>query len=228
MNEALVSLDRVTKRYRDGARFIEAVAGVSAELPGAQCCALVGPSGSGKSTLLGLIGAMVAPTSGTVTVAGQNVTHLRDHHRSALRRTHVGFVFQDLALIEGMSVLENVLLPLLPLGGPSRAQAARADELLRRVGLGERAQSRAASLSGGQRQRAAIARALITAPRLLLLDEPTAHLDTPSAEGVVALLGELRNEGTLVVAATHDARLYEHAAIDRTLRLRDGRVEAPC
>jgi putative ABC transport system ATP-binding protein len=214
----------VCKRYRDGTRTIDAVAEVTLEVPKGAFFVLRGPSGSGKTTLLGLLGAMIAPSSGTVSVLGDEVTHLRDHHRTALRRERIGFVFQELSLIDRMSIRENVLLPLVPLGGARRTHAERAEQLLERFGLADRFASRPERLSGGERQRAAIARALILKPPILLLDEPTAHLDTENAAGVVRLLAELRDEGTTIVAATHDPRLADDPQIDRVVAMRDGRI----
>ncbi len=212
----------VRKRYTDGTRRVEAVAGVDLDVPEGVLWVLVGPSGSGKTTLLGLLGAMIAPSAGEVTVLGEDATHLRDHHRTVLRRERIGFVFQDLSLLDGMSVLENVTLPLVPLGGARDADVARARALLSRFGLEAEIDARAERLSGGQRQRAAIARALVRSPKILLLDEPTAHLDSESARAVVDLLCELRDEGTTIVAATHDARLADDPRVDRALRMEDG------
>lgn len=221
MSVALEAVE-VKKRYRDGSRTIEAVAGVSLGVAAGTLEVLRGPSGSGKTTLLGILGAMITPTSGQVRVLGTEVTHLRDRHRTALRRERVGFVFQDLSLIDGMSVRENVLLPRVPLGGARGEDVERAVSLLVRFGLESKVETRAERLSGGERQRAAIARALILSPPVLLLDEPTAHLDTESALAVVALLAELRDEGTTIVAATHDPRLAEDPRVDRQRVMRDG------
>ncbi len=219
-----IVLEDVRKRYLDGATRVDAVAGVRLEVPEGALWVLRGPSGSGKTTLLGLMGGMVTPTSGAVHVLGESLTHLRDHHRTAVRRTKVGFVFQDLSLIDGMSVRENLLLPLVPLGGATKAQADRAEALLTRFGLGDRIDTRASRLSGGQRQRAAIVRALVLSPPVLLLDEPTAHLDTDNAREIVDLLASLRDEGTTIVAATHDPRLADDPRVDRCVSMRDGEV----
>lgn len=224
MSEPALEVSDVHKRYRDGSRTIEAVAGVTLAVPRGSLYVLRGPSGSGKTTLLGILGAMIAPSAGRVSVLGRDVMHLRDHHRTALRREHIGFVFQELSLIDHMSVRENVLLPLVPLGGARKEHVARAKELLDRFGIGDRIDSTPERLSGGQRQRAAIARALVLAPSVLLLDEPTAHLDSANALEVVRMLVELRDEGTTVVAATHDPRLADDARVDRVIAMRDGRV----
>jgi putative ABC transport system ATP-binding protein len=219
-----IALQDVNKRYRDGTRRISAVSDVTLELARGELHVLRGPSGSGKTTLLGLMGSMIAPTSGRVFILGDEVTHLRDHHRAQLRRERVGFAFQELQLIAGMSLRENVLLPLVPRGGARRKDVARAEETLRRFGLEDRIESDIAQLSGGQRQRAAIARALIMQPPILLLDEPTAHLDSDNAREVVALLDELRNDGTTIVAATHDSRLADADEVSHVWTMRDGRI----
>jgi putative ABC transport system ATP-binding protein len=223
MSDAL-EVEKVRKRYRDGSRTIDAVAEVSLNVPPGVLWVLRGPSGSGKTTLLGILGAMIAPTSGRVSVLGEETTHLRDRHRTALRRERIGFVFQELSLIERMSVRENVLLPLVPLGGARAKHVERAEQLLTRFGLADRIGSRPENLSGGERQRAAIARALILEPPILLLDEPTAHLDTDNAASVVSLLAELRDEGSTIVAATHDPRFADDAKVDRVIAMRDGRI----
>lgn len=214
----------VRKCYLDGDRRLCAVDGVSLAIEERALVALRGPSGSGKTTLLGLLGGMIAPTSGDVRVRGESIVHLRDAHRTALRRTTIGFVFQELSLVPEMTLLENVLLPLVPTGGASPAERDRALGLLGRFGLGERARSEARLLSGGERQRGAIARALVRDPPVLLLDEPTAHLDAANAASLVALLCELRDEGRTVVCATHDPRLADDPAVDRSVRLADGRL----
>lgn len=219
---AALQLVEARKRYRDGARRIDAVASVSVSIPKGELHVLRGPSGSGKTTLLGLMGAMIAPTSGGVTVLGDELTHLRDHHRTALRRERIGFVFQHLQLVDGMTVRENVLLPLVPLGGASAAHVKRCEALLARFGIADEIDRRADRLSGGQRQRAAIARALILEPPILLLDEPTAHLDTENALAVVDLLAELVGDGATIVAATHDPRLADDPRVHRVHVMRDG------
>lgn len=227
MNEAApaIAVTSVRKRYTDGTRRIDAVAGVSLEVPAGQLWVLRGPSGSGKTTLLALMGGMLVPTSGAVAWLGEDITHLRDHHRTDLRRRRIGFVFQELSLVPRMSVRENVLLPLVPLGGPAPAHERRAEELLARFGLSDRIDAPVETLSGGQRQRAALARALMLDPPLILMDKPTAHLDTDNALEVVKLLGELRDDGRTVVAATHDPRLADDPRVDRVVTLRDGAVD---
>lgn len=214
----------VKKRYRDGRRTHEAVAGVSLTFEPGSLTVLAGPSGSGKSTLLALAGGMTTPTSGDVRLFGQSIVRLRDHHRAQLRRERVGFVFQDLGLIDTLSLVDNVLLPLLPSGRIDGAARAQAQAWLTRLGLGELAGSRAVALSGGERQRGALARALVTNPDVLLLDEPTAHVDRESAAEIVRVLAELRDEGKIILASTHDPRLVERPEVSRVVELREGRV----
>lgn len=216
----------ISKRYEDGARRREVVSEVSLVVPRGALWVLRGPSGSGKTTLLGLLGAMITPTSGEVWVCGEALSRLRDHHRTRARRRLVGFVFQELALVPGMTLTENVLLPLVPSGGATAAQRAHAAALLERFGLSAFAETRIERLSGGERQRGAVARALVNEPPVLLLDEPTAHLDAARVTDVVAMLAALRDEGRTIVATTHDPRLAESAAVDRVLDLADGRVVA--
>jgi len=222
--DEVLGVSEVFKRYRDGDATVEAVAGVTLSLPRASLNVLVGPSGAGKTTLLGMLGGLVLPTRGDARIDGVSVVHLRDHHRTALRRTKVGFAFQDLALIQGMTLLENVLLPLTPRGGARKEDVTRAEALLERFGLLDKRERRVERLSGGERQRGAIARTLVLEPPILLLDEPTAHLDSENAAAIVDALVELRDDGKTVVAATHDARLAEDGRVDRSLTMRDGRL----
>ncbi|UJR82762.1 ABC transporter ATP-binding protein [Sandaracinus amylolyticus] len=221
---ALLETVEVTKRYLDGERRHLAVDRVSIAIDAGSLIALRGPSGSGKTTLLGLLGGMIAPTSGDVRVDGASIVHLRDRHRTELRRTKIGFVFQELALVPDMTLDENVLLPLVPTGGATRDERARATSLLERFGLASKAEARASKLSGGERQRGAIVRALVRDPRVLLLDEPTAHLDAANATEVVALLASLRDEGRAIVCATHDPRLADDPRVNRAIAMADGRL----
>ena len=221
-----VALRDVHKRYRDGRRTHEAVAGVSLTLSPGTLSVLAGPSGSGKSTLLALAGGMTTPTSGDVQLFGQSIVSLRDHHRAQLRRDKVGFVFQDLGLIASLSLMDNVLLPLVPRGAVDDTTRALALTWLTRLGLGALAESRADALSGGERQRGALARALVTNPSVLLLDEPTAHVDRESAADIVRVLGELRDDGKIILASTHDPRLVDRPEVDRVIEMRDGRLLA--
>jgi putative ABC transport system ATP-binding protein len=222
---ALVQTQEATKRYVDGSRVVKAIDAVSITIAAGEWVALRGPSGSGKTTLLGVLGGMIAPTSGDVLFEGESIVRLREHHRAELRRTKIGFVFQALALVPEMSVLENVLLPLVPDGGAKAEDETKALAALADVGLDRgKALARASLLSGGERQRAAIVRALIREPKLLLLDEPTAHLDRESAESILALLGKQKAAGRTIIVSTHDPRVADAAGIDRTIEMRDGAI----
>lgn len=223
--DEVLAVSSATKVYLDGDRRIEALASATLTVPRGVLWVLRGPSGSGKTTLLGVLGGLTTPTSGEVRVLGERIVTMRDHHRTRLRRRAVGFVLQELGLVPRMTVLENVLLPLTPLGGATRDDVARARANLEKFGIGSRADTRVERLSGGERQRVAVTRALCTRPPCLLLDEPTAHLDGASARDVVDLLVRLRDEEQCtIVAATHDARLSEDPRVDRVLDMADGRL----
>ena len=186
---------------------------VSLTMNRGEAVAIMGPSGSGKSTLLYILGALDAPSSGTVTIDGKNPYALGDREQAAFRNRSIGFVFQDHSLLPQCSVLENVLAPTL-VAAPSEPGAdrdqARARELLLQVGLGDRLDHRPGELSGGEKQRAAIARAMIRDPLLILCDEPTGNLDRASAENVAALLLDLHTRrNTTLVVVTHSAALAE-------------------
>ena len=222
--EPVVVAEEVVKRYFDGGRRVLAIDGVSLEVAAGELVVLMGPSGSGKTTLLGLLGGLITPTKGDVKVAGRSVVHMRDHHRTAWRRRHVGVVFQELMLVPGMSLLENVLLPLAPLGGAGKDEVARAEALLARFGLGDERDARVRRLSGGERQRGALARALVLEPNVLLLDEPTAHVDAENAEAMLELIAEETARGRAVIASTHDPRLTEDARVSRVVRVEAGKL----
>ena len=209
------------KRYGAGETAVDALRGVSLELAAGQFVAVVGPSGCGKSTLLHLCGGMDRPTAGTVAVDGVDLAALDDEALTALRRGRVGFVFQFFNLLPTLTLAENIALPLLLAGAASRVALARAGEKARRVGLGHRLEHYPARVSGGELQRAAVARAVVHRPALVIADEPTGNLDTDNGRRVLSLLRELNREtGVAVLLATHDPALT--AAADRVLRLRDG------
>lgn len=221
--DVVIRAESLRKRVRDGDARRDVVVDVSLEVSAGEFVLLAGPSGSGKTTLLALLGGMLLPTSGEVFLEGTAVSRLREPQRAKLRRRKVGYLFQDLALVPGISALDNVLLPLLPDGlGPEdeTAALARLDDL----GLRDRAGAKVDGLSGGERQRIALARALVTNPAVLLLDEPTAHLDAERSAGLIDRLFGLAEKGTALVIATHDPRLLDDGRVSRTLWLRDGRI----
>jgi lipoprotein-releasing system ATP-binding protein len=221
MKGASVTLRGVVRRFAlEGAPPVEVLRGVDLDVAPGASAAVVGPSGSGKTTLLQLIGALDAPDAGTVAIDGRDLAALDEAGRRDLRLRRIGFVFQLHHLLPQLTVLENALVPAWAAGDAARRRA-RARRLLDRVGLGPRADHRPAQLSGGERQRAALVRALVLEPALLLADEPTGALDRAAAAALADLLLELnREEGVTLVVATHSADLA--ARLARRLRLADG------
>jgi putative ABC transport system ATP-binding protein len=218
-----VTASAVTRRYGEGESAVDALRGVSLEVPSGQFTAVMGPSGSGKSTLMHLLAGLDNPTAGRIVVGGQDITSMRDRQLTRLRRKHIGFVFQSFNLLPTLTAEENILLPLAIAGRRPDAETVAA--LLERMGLTERRRHRPAELSGGQQQRVAIARALIAAPTILFADEPTGNLDSASGAEVLRVLRdavELDGQTTLMV--THDPRAA--AIADRVLFLADGRIVA--
>jgi ABC-type lipoprotein export system ATPase subunit len=209
----------LTKVYRRGAEEVQALDGVSLEVPAGTFGAVVGPSGAGKSTLLHLLGCMDTPTSGRLWLDGESVEGMGEAARTRMRQERIGFVFQHFGLVPTLTVAENVALPTL---FGRRAARERVSELLETVGLAHRRSHRPQQLSGGEMQRAAIARALVNAPRLLLADEPTGNLDTAAGEVVLDLFRRLHGEGLTVIVVTHNPALA--AATERQWTLRDGRL----
>ncbi|GIH92465.1 ABC transporter ATP-binding protein [Planobispora siamensis] len=219
--EPVVRLADATRVHGDGPQAVHALKGVSLEVAAGELVAVMGPSGSGKSTLLNLAGGLDTPTSGSVTVEGTPLTSLTDKERAALRRRRVGYVFQDLNLIPSLTAAENVMLPR-ELDGVRAGRARReALQALAEVGL-EEPDRFPDELSGGQRQRVAIARALAGERRLLLADEPTGALDTPTGDDILRLLRARCDAGAAVLLVTHESRYAAWA--DRVVFLRDGEV----
>jgi putative ABC transport system ATP-binding protein len=220
----VVELHEVRKTYRLGQHVIPALQGVDLSVQRGELLALTGPSGSGKSTILNLCGLIDRPDSGEILLGGQRVTDLDETERTLLRRDALGFVFQSFNLVPVMTVAENVDYPLFIAGVPAAERRERVAAQLEAVGLQDHAQHRPDALSGGQRQRVAIARALIKRPRLVIADEPTASLDSHTADQVLDLMRERGHaEGAAFVIATHDSRLTQRC--DRVLALLDGRLQ---
>ena len=216
----MIELKNVCKSYRKRGAEVQALRGVSFYVPAGGLAAIVGPSGSGKTTLMNILGCLDAPDSGEYLLGGAPVGSLRGGRAARLRSTHIGFVFQGFRLIPTLSALENVELPLILRGEPPRTRREKAVRALARVGLSAREGHRPAELSGGQQQRVAIARALVTAPTLVLADEPTGNLDRAAGETVLQLLLEARSEGRTVLLITHDEGVAAH--IPRRLQIRNG------
>ena len=218
-----VEIQALEKVYGTGAAATHALGGVDATFAAGEFVAIMGPSGSGKSTLLHIVGALESPTAGSVRIAGRELGGLDDGELTRLRREHIGFVFQFFNLLPSLTALENVLLPALIARDTGRERRTRARDLLRRVGLEDRAEHLPNELSGGEQQRVSIARALLLSPELLLADEPTGNLDSRAGAQVLALIRELsRDEGHTVAMVTHDPSAA--AIADRVIFLRDGRV----
>ena len=218
-----LAVENLIKEFPTRGEPLVVLRGVSLELSSGESLAIVGPSGCGKSTLLHIVGTLDRPTAGRVLLDDRDPFALAEPELAAFRNDSIGFVFQDHHLLPQCSVLENVLLPTIAHCSASKADVERARELLAGVGLAERLAHRPAELSGGERQRAAIARALIRRPALLLADEPTGNLDRTTAAGVTELLLRLqREQGTMLIVVTHSLELAER--LDRRVELDDGRL----
>jgi putative ABC transport system ATP-binding protein len=219
---AMIRLDGVEKVYRTERIETVALTGIDLEVAAGEFISIMGPSGCGKSTLLNVMGLLDVPTRGRVTLDGRVLTSSRDRDLAEVRNRTVGFIFQTFHLIPDLTVLDNVLLPLLYRRLSNRDRRQLAMEAIARVGLAARVQHFPSQLSGGQQQRVAIARAMVGAPKVLLADEPTGNLDSAMGEEIMALLKDLQaREGTTIVMVTHDPRQAQQT--ERVVRLFDGR-----
>lgn len=232
MSLPFIELEGVVKRFHEGEPGeFTALHGIDLCLAQGQVHLLAGPSGSGKSTLLALIGGIARPSEGRVRLAGAPLSGLPEHHLAALRRERIGFIFQRYHLVPGLTALENVRLPGLPLGWPRERLQARALQVLAELGVAPRAHERVERLSGGEMQRVAIARALLTDPPLLIADEPTAHLDAALGQQFMDIVASLKGRGHTWVIASHDPRVIDAPVVDRIVHLADGHLQgeaAPC
>ncbi|KAA0249805.1 ABC transporter ATP-binding protein [Acidobacteria bacterium ACD] len=220
----IIEMAGIRKVYDTGKVKVEALGGVDLTVAKGEFVAIVGPSGSGKSTLMNLIGCLDTPSDGEYRLAGELVRGLSRDELADVRNRRVGFVFQAFNLLPQISALENVEMPLVFGGIPPRERRARAEELLTRVGLGDRIDHKPTELSGGQMQRVAIARALAMDPDVVLADEPTGNLDTHSGTDVMGVFLDLSSQGRTLVVITHDLALARRA--HRIVEIRDGRVVA--
>ncbi len=223
----MVELKHITKIFnRNRPDEFTALEDVSLLVEASKVTVFKGPSGSGKTTLLSIVGAMAKPTSGRVLVDGREITSLPERFLTAIRRRTFGFIFQQFHLIRGISALENVMLPAYTTGEKHAALRERALRLLELFGLAAKARARVEWLSGGEAQRVAISRALINDPKVLIADEPTAHLDTKLSMDFLGIMERLNAEGKTVLIASHDPLVYEYSLVDRVVEMRDGRIRA--
>jgi putative ABC transport system ATP-binding protein len=221
-NGTVIQMRTIRKIYDTGKVKVEALRGIDLEIERGELVAIIGPSGSGKSTLMNLIGCLDTPTDGSYELQGRHVAALKKEDLAAIRNRHVGFVFQNFNLLPQISTFENVEMPLLFGGMPTRRRRERVREVLDRVGLADRMDHKPTELSGGQMQRVAIARALAMEPDILLADEPTGNLDTSSGRDIMTLFHELWEQGRTVLVITHDPALAKRAS--RTVEIRDGLI----
>jgi putative ABC transport system ATP-binding protein len=220
----LISVRNLNKEFHMGRIVVQALKDVQVEVYEGEYLSIMGPSGSGKTTLFNMVGALDRPTSGQVTVAGVDLTRLSAKQLAYFRGNHIGYVFQTYNLIPAYSAVDNVAMPLIFSGMPRDRAAARAEEVLGKVGLSHRLTHRPDELSGGQQQRVAIARALANEPAIILADEPTGNLDLHTGEEIIHLLHRLsKDEGVTVIASTHDYKMLDVS--DRILWIKDGCVE---
>lgn len=223
----MIALKDVRKVFNAGRPSeLLAVDGVSLTIEGRKITVLKGPSGSGKTTLLSIIGCMARPTSGRVELSGREITSLTERFLTRIRRESFGFIFQRFNLVSGITVLENVMLPAYPTGEQRPALQQRAMDLLAQFNLAQKAGAKVEWLSGGEAQRAAIARALINNPSVVIADEPTAHLDTKLSHEFMESMEALREEGRTVIIASHDPLVCEAAGIDRIVGMKDGKLDS--
>jgi putative ABC transport system ATP-binding protein len=223
MSEPIISLRDIRKSYQMGDVVSQVLQGVSFDIhPGEYVC-IMGPSGCGKSTLLNVLGCLDQPTTGDYFLGGQNVATLNDDDLSAARNRNLGFIFQSYNLIQQLTVLENIAIPMYYGGADDAKMREVAESLANQVGLGHRLHHKPTELSGGQQQRVAIARALSNSPLVILADEATGNLDSKSGQEILSLFDDLNAQGKTLVFVTHDERMIERAT--RVIRLKDGLVE---
>ncbi len=224
MSKPIIDIENLVKRYEMGDEEVYALRDVSLTIGSNEYLAIMGPSGSGKSTLMNMLGCLDTPTSGKYLFNGANVAEMDDDDLASIRNKEIGFVFQTFNLLPRATSLKNVELPLVYAGVSAEERTHRASEALARVQLADRMSHRPNELSGGQRQRVAIARAIVTAPSIILADEPTGNLDTKTGHDIMNLFSDLWKAGNTVILVTHEEDIAQHAR--RIIRLRDGRIES--
>jgi len=225
MSNLIVETISVTKIYNLGKpNEVTALKDASLQIIKGSLVVLKGPSGSGKTTLLSLIGCQTRPTRGEVIILGKRISKLPEKFMNMHKRSHIGFIFQHFQLIAGMSVLDNIVLPLIPEGISPKERSKRADHLLEQFNLAHRRQFKVSHLSGGEQQRVAIARALINNADILLADEPSAHLDSRLTSDLLDHIEQLKRSGHTILITSHDPIIYQHPAIDQVFEMKDGQI----
>ncbi|MCK5145540.1 ABC transporter ATP-binding protein [bacterium] len=219
----MINLDAIRKEYLVGIQSVHALAGINIKIDKGEYVAVMGPSGSGKSTLMNILGCLDTPSAGDYELNDINVSTMNDDQLAEIRNREIGFVFQTFNLLPRATALHNVELPLIYRGISASKRRLKAEEVLDRVGLGDRMDHRPNELSGGQRQRVAIARALVNDPSIILADEPTGNLDTRTGDEIMQIFESLHDENNTIIMVTHEEYIAEHS--DRIIRLRDGLVE---
>jgi putative ABC transport system ATP-binding protein len=222
--EEIIILNNITKNYLLGKVVIPALKDISLKVDKNEYVALMGPSGSGKSTLMNIVGCLDTATKGTYILNQQDVSRLTDDEKAEIRNKEIGFVFQTFNLLPRLSALENVALPLIYGGIGKKKRMERAEEVIVKVGLGERMDHKPNELSGGERQRIAVARALVGNPSIILADEPTGNLDSKTSSEIMDLFDKIHADGNTVVLVTHEEDIAKNAR--RIIRLRDGMIES--
>ncbi len=224
MSQPIVHFEDVRKSYQMGPNTVEALRGISFKVMPGEFISIMGPSGCGKSTLLNLLGCLDRPSSGHYFLGGDDVSRMEDDLLSMVRGARLGFIFQSYNLIQQLTVVENIEVPLYYRDEPEDRCRARAIELAQLVGLGDRIDHKPFELSGGQQQRVAIARALVNDPLVILADEPTGNLDSKSGREILDVFKELHRQGKTLILVTHDSNIAQLA--DRAIRLKDGNIES--
>jgi putative ABC transport system ATP-binding protein len=219
----MLEIKKIKKIYQMGKVKVEALRGVSFYIHKGEFVAIMGPSGSGKSTLMHIIGCLDQPTEGNFIIGGKDVSKLNDDKLAEIRNKSIGFVFQQFNLLSRTSILHNVEIPLIYAGQKSKQRRKLAMQVLESVGLGDRVKHKPSEISGGEKQRAAIARALVNNPLIILADEPTGNLDTKTGEEIMKIFYKLHQQGNTVIMVTHEAEVAKHAR--RIIHLRDGLIE---
>jgi len=219
----MLEIKKIKKIYQMGKVKVEALKGVSFYIDKGEFVAIMGPSGSGKSTLMHIIGCLDQPTEGSFIIGGKDVSKLNDDRLAEIRNKSIGFVFQQFNLLSRTSILHNVEIPLIYAGLKTKQRREMAKQALVSVGLGDRVKHKPNEISGGEKQRAAIARALVNNPLIILADEPTGNLDTKTGEEIIKIFYKLHQQGNTVIMVTHEAEIARHA--HRIIHLRDGLIE---